>query len=401
MNENLAAVIVDVAVYFLRYPFPCGTNYVYSAGTVDCLDVAIVKVTTNGGEYGLGEITHGAFCQEPITGLITHFKRMLVGEPVMDFNRTWEAMYGSSLFWNRQGIGIGVMGGINMALHDLAGKLLGVPVYQLLGGKCRSAIRAYASNGLFDNAEQLIADAQRAAKRGFNAYKMRAIDPDNVIDLVDAFYGNVQGMDLIVDAVQGSCAVPWTTAAIRQMARRLEKYPILWLEEPRGVEDIEGYVEVRRDTCINIAGIESLPTAKAFREYLDRDAFSIVQFDIATSGFTEGLRIASLAAAHAKPVAIHSWGTAISAAAALHMALALPNCAMTEFCFMDHPLNGHLWDSALEPVNGRLCAPMTAGLGVRWDESLPLKYPSSPMVSSMIRTDEKDMLLTARAGRHA
>ena len=84
-------------------------------------------------------------------------------------------MYGSSLFWNRQGIGIGVMGGINIAMYDLLGKKLKLPVYQLLGGLNKNKIRIYASNGLFEKSENLIKDARKAFSLGFKVYKMRRI----------------------------------------------------------------------------------------------------------------------------------------------------------------------------------------------------------------------------------
>lgn len=389
MNKTIA----DVKARYLRYKFPSHIRYEYSGGVVEYMDAALVQVSCDDGSYGLGEITHGQFCYEPILGLIEHFKELLVGRPALEINRAWELMYGSSVFWNRQGLGIGVMGGINLAMYDLAGKLLNVPAYQLMGGLTRSRIRAYASNGLFRELEPLIADAKRAHEFGFDAYKMRVVTPETVIPLVAAFREQMPEMDLIVDAVQGSCAVPWSVAISKQLARELERYNVLWFEEPCRVENIEGYVEMRRSSSLNIAGAESLPTALAFKPYLEAGAFSILQFDIATSGFTEGLRIANLANAHQKPVAIHSWGTVVSALAGLHMALAIPNCAMTEYCFMDHPLNDALSNQPLRPRLGHFHAPDEPGLGVRFDESLLDKHRYTPSVNTMINTEERDLRL--------
>jgi D-galactarolactone cycloisomerase len=146
-------------------------------------------------------------------------------------------------------------------------------------------------------------------------------------------------MDLMVDAVQGSMAVPWAVAVSKRIAKQLEAYNVLWFEEPCSTEDISGYADVRSSTSVSIAGAESVPTAHAFKPFLDQGALDILQFDIATSGFTEGSRIASLAAAYRKPVAIHSWGTIVSMLAGVNMALTLPNCAITEYCFTDQPLN--------------------------------------------------------------
>ena len=112
-------------------------------------------------------------------------------------------------------------------------------------------------------------------------------------------------MDLIVDAVKGSAANPWTTKVSINLAKELEKYNILFFEEPCRVENLEGYKEIKKSTNLNIAGAESIPTARAFKPYLDSSAFDVLQFDIATSGFTEGRRIADLAYIHNKPIAIH------------------------------------------------------------------------------------------------
>jgi L-alanine-DL-glutamate epimerase-like enolase superfamily enzyme len=387
--------IADIQPVFLRYPFPTTIGYQYSGGLVENMDAALVRVTSENGEYGLGEITHGLFCYEPIIGLIEHFKRLLMGQPTLEINRTWELMYGSSVFWNRQGLGIGVMGGINIAMYDLAGKLLKLPVYQLLGGLGRSRIRAYASNGLFKEVEPLIADAERARQFGFTAYKMRVVTPETVVPLVETLRKRLPDMDVIVDAVQGSCATPWAVAVSKQLARRLERQGILWFEEPCRVEDIEGYVEMRKSTSVTIAGAESLPTALAFKPYLDREAFGLVQFDIGTTGFTEGLRIAALAAVHRKPVAIHSWGTAVSTLAGLHLALTIPNCSMAEYCFMNHPLNDRLSVSPFRPVSGYFHAPADPGLGVKFDEALLSEFPFRPSANTMISTEERDFQLSS------
>jgi len=386
--------ITNIEPLFLRYRFPSSIHYEYSGGVVENQDVALVRVTCDDGRFGLGEITHGQYCYEPIIGLIEHFKNLLVGRPVMEIGRAWEIMYGSSVFWNRQGVGIGVMGGINIAMYDLMGKLLEVPVYQMLGGLVRSRSRVYASNGLFRYKEPLVADAQRARQLGFTAYKMRVVTPDTIVPLVAALREAVPEMDLIVDAVQGSCAVPWSVAVSKQLARELEPYDVLWFEEPCRVENIEGYVEIRRFTSLNIAGAESLPTAHAFKPYLDREAFGVVQFDIATAGFTEGMRIGNLAAVHQRPVAIHSWGSVVSALAGLHLSLVLPNCAMTEYTFMDHPLNDRLAVEPLRPKDGFVSAPRTPGLGVKFDDALLEEFPYTPSRNTMISTDETDIRLT-------
>ena len=334
------STIENIEIFFIEYPFPKNLNYQYSGGLVENMIVGLIKITDSDGEYGLGEVTHAQFTHKPIIGLVEHFKNILIGLEIGKINNAWEKMYGSSVFWNREGIAIGVMGGINIAMYDLLGKKLKLPVYQLIGGLVKEKIKIYASNGLFESSEDLIKDANKAYKMGFRIYKMRIIKPDTVVNLVKDFKKEfAHRMELIVDAVQGSTSNPWANKVSINLAKELEKYKILFFEEPCRVEDIEGYKEIKKSTTLNIAGAESIPTARAFKPYLQSEVFDIVQFDIATSGFTEGRRIADLAYIYNKPLAIHSWGSAISIMAGIHFSLTIPNAAFTEYCFMDHPLN--------------------------------------------------------------
>jgi L-alanine-DL-glutamate epimerase-like enolase superfamily enzyme len=387
--------IKNIEIFFLEYPFPKHLNYKYSGGVVENMIVPIIRVTDSDGEYGIGEVTHGQFTHQPLIGLVKHFNDMLVGSEVNNINQAWEKMYGSSLFWNRQGIGIGVMGGINIAMYDLLGKKLKVPVYQLLGGLNKEEIRIYASNGLFDNSEQLLEDAKKAYDAGFRIYKMRVIDPLYLINLVSDFRKEFSDkMDLIVDAVQGSTSNPWATKVSINLAKELEQFKILFFEEPCRVENLDGYKEIKTSTTINIAGAESIPTARAFKPYFDANVFDVVQFDIATSGFTEGRRIADMAYVNNKPIAIHSWGSAISIMAGIHFSLSISNSAFTEYCFMDHPINQHLFEEGkINIVNGYIKKPNNYGLGINFDEKIISQFPYKEKINTMISTKENDIKL--------
>ena len=389
------STIQNIEVFFLEYPFPKNLNYQYSGGLVENMIVGLIKVTDSEGEYGLGEVTHAQFTHQPIIGLVNHFKNILIGLESNQINRVWEKMYGSSVFWNREGIGIGVMGGINIAMYDLLGKKLKLPVYQLLGGLNKEKIKIYASNGLFTSSDDLIKDARKAYKLGFRIYKMRVVTPDTIVNLVKDFRKEFSNkMDLIVDAVQGSTANPWGTKVSINLAKQLEQYKILFFEEPCRVENIEGYKEIKKSTNLNIAGAESIPTARAFKSYLESEAFDIVQFDIATSGFTEGRRIADLAYIYNKPIALHSWGSAISIMAGIHFSLTIPNSAFTEYCFMDHPLNKLLFENKkIEIKDGYIDKPKTYGLGVKFNQKIIEQFPYKDKINTMITTNDIDIQL--------
>ena len=387
--------VKKIEIFFLEYPFPKKLNYKYSAGVVENMIVPVVKLTDSNNNYGLGEITHGQFTHEPIIGLIKHFSDLLKNSETENINQAWEKMYGSSVFWNREGIGIGVMGGINIAMYDLLGKRMQIPTYKLLGGVQKEKIRIYASNGLFDNSKQLLEDAKKAYSLGFRVYKMRVINPDTILGLVKAFNKKFKNkMQLIVDAVQGSAANPWATKVSINLAKKLEKEEIVFLEEPFRVENLKGYKDIKKFTLLNIAGAESIPTARAFKKYLDEDVFDILQFDIATSGFTEGRRICDLAYIHNKPVAIHSWGSAISIMAGIHFGLTVPNVAFTEYCFMNHPINKELFENKkIQISNGETPKPKCNGLGVKFEDILSKKFPYKEKINTMISTDNYNIKL--------
>ena len=387
--------VKKIEIFFLEYPFPKKLNYKYSAGVVENMIVPVVKLTDSNNNYGLGEITHGQFTHEPIIGLIKHFSDLLKNSETENINQAWEKMYGSSVFWNREGIGIGVMGGINIAMYDLLGKRMQIPTYKLLGGVQKEKIRIYASNGLFDNSRQLLEDAKKAYSLGFRVYKMRVINPDTILGLVKAFNKKFKNkMQLIVDAVQGSAANPWATKVSINLAKKLEKEEIVFLEEPFRVENLKGYKDIKKFTLLNIAGAESVPTARAFKKYLDEDVFDILQFDIATSGFTEGRRICDLAYIHNKPVAIHSWGSAISIMAGIHFGLTVPNVAFTEYCFMNHPINKELFENKkIQISNGETPKPKCNGLGVKFQDILSKKFPYKEKINTMISTDNYNIKL--------
>ncbi|HMN84810.1 MAG TPA: mandelate racemase/muconate lactonizing enzyme family protein [Bauldia sp.] len=387
--------IAAIEVFFLRYDYPEDLKYRFIGGRVEALDVAVVRVTAESGEYGIGELTFGQFTYEPIVGLVTHFGRLLAGHPVERITHAWEIMYLSSAFWNRAGLGIAVMGAINMAMYDLVGKIRGVPVHALLGGFVRPRARVYASNGLFTDAEELVADVRRAEAAGFDGYKLRVVSTKTIVDQLTAFRDTVgDGMDVMVDAVQGAVSVPWSMGVARRLPRDIEPFAPAWLEEPVRIENLDGWASVRDQSRVNIAGAESIPTAFAFRPYLERGAFDILQFDIATAAFTEGTRIGHLAAVHGLPVALHSWGTAISIAAGIHMALVMPNCTITEYNFTRHPLNDLLFAEPLRIEDGHVAAPTTPGLGLRFDPEWVKEYPYEAAASTLTLVEDRDIQLS-------
>jgi D-galactarolactone cycloisomerase len=195
--------------------------------------------------------------------------------------------------------------------------------------------------------------------------------------------------------------VPWSIALSKQLAKEMERYNVPWFEKPCRVENIKDYVEVRRSTSMTLARAESLPTAAAFKPNLDREAFGIETFDCSTSGFTDGLRITNLAEVHHRPAAIHSWGSVVSALTGLQLALVMPSCAITEYGFMDHPLNDLPSVEPLRPKDGYFEAPTTSVLGLQFDDGRLQKHPYVATQNTMVSADEADIRLTGIGGRRS
>jgi L-alanine-DL-glutamate epimerase-like enolase superfamily enzyme len=202
-----------------------------------------------------------------------------------------------------------------------------------------------------------------------------------------------------VDAIQGAIAYPWSMGVARQLADDIAPFAPAWLEEPVQIENLDGWASIRAQSKVNIAGAESIPTAFQFRPYLERGAFDILQFDIATAAFTEGMRIGNLAAVYGLPVALHSWGTAVSIMAGIHMASVMPNCAITEYNFTQHPLNDLLLVEPIRVEDGHVTPPRTPGLGLKFEEAWVDKYPYRVTLNTLTLVEDGDIQLSASSAR--
>ncbi len=233
----------------------------------------------------------------------------------------------------RRGVTICAMSGIDLALWDIFGKSLGVPVYKLLGGGYRTKIAAYASGG-HAPAEHAGEQALGYLEHGFRAMKMRVGGMDapritagsaaRVAAVRDAIGPDI---GLMVDA-HGSLT---TTQAVN-LALALEEYDISWFEEPVASDNWSGMARVRNSTSIPISTGENDFTRYDFRDIIANEAADILQPDLALcGGFTSARRIAALAQAANLQVAPHVWGSAVLFYASLHLAAAIPNCPIFEF----------------------------------------------------------------------
>lgn len=373
--------IRDVRATWLRHPIPPERQHTSDFGRLTTFDMTLVTVTTEDGRTGYGE-AKAAVGSAGVNGAVVasveqELRPLLIGEDARQIARLWEIMYNGSRahfalergrgfpVLGRRGVTISAMSGVDMALWDLLGKSLNVPVYQLLGGKCRATLPAYASGGWAD-AAGIAAQLQGYLDRGgFGAVKMRVGSMDGTVARsVERARAAREGLGpdvgIMVDA-HGTFSV----REAQRFARGVADCDLAWFEEPVNADDRAGAAEVRASTDIPIAAGESEFTRFDFRDLISARAVDILQPDLAIAGgITEGARIAALASTHQLLVAPHLWGSALLFASGLHLAAATPNCTILEYSLGFNPLLHDLCEETFPVVDGRITIPDRPGLGV-------------------------------------
>lgn len=345
-------------------------------------DALIVKVTTDAGITGIGEVDssplavkgaiEGPFSHTTTTGL----REVVIGEDPLETEYLWYKMYRANIYSGRRGIGIHAMSGIDMALWDIKGKALGLPVWKLLGGGFHKKLRCYASS-LFGRTPEATHDlARRFRDRGFNAVKFgwdpMGQDAKTDVELVrQGRKGLGDDADLLIDA-----GLVWDAKTAIQRAQAFEEYNIFWLEEPLRPDDYEGYRKLSEATSLHIAAGEEESNRLSYLDLMDRGKIDVVQIDLTRcGGFTEAVKIASLAYDRGLVVANHGFTTYINVTAALHFLNAIPNALIVEFVAEEETtLREKITKQKLRAVDGYLAIPDAPGLGIDLDEEGVRKY---------------------------
>jgi L-alanine-DL-glutamate epimerase-like enolase superfamily enzyme len=343
---------------------------------------SLIKVETDDGAYGLGETYAGVYAPEAVAGLVAQFAHDLIGEPAFDTLALWGRLRLASSYWGRAGLSQSVIGGIETALWDLKGKVLGQPVCALLGGKRHDALPAYASGGNDKPFDQLAAELRGYLAAGYRAIKIRInnLTPQQIEEKVAVSRNALgAGPGLAVDAVQGTAARPWSTKTAVAIAKLIEPYDILWLEEPAEVTNYAGFAEIRRRASIPVAGGETVTSLLEAERYIDADALDLFQPDATMiGGIGMFRRVAELCERRFVPVAAHAWSSGVGIMANYHAAFASPNCAMLELPNVPNPLRDELLTEPLRLVDGKILTPTAPGLGVTLPDDLEARYPYRP-----------------------
>jgi L-alanine-DL-glutamate epimerase-like enolase superfamily enzyme len=330
----------------------------------------LVKITTDDGTVGWGE-GHAPLGPRATQAVVEDvLAPLLVGQDALAIERHWERMYGSMrLRGHSAGYQLEALSGVDIALWDLAGRLLDVPVYQLLGGPFRVELPAYASGVPGNTVDERVSAALGFVDAGYTAVKTSIgrgdVDTDlaGVAAIAEALRGQA---DLLVDA-HGAC----TAENVLYVGRRLQDLGVYWLEDPLPPEDVDGYVHLAAALDMAIAAGETECTRWQFEERLSRRAVDVILPDICRAGgISEGRRIATVASLHNTRWAAHvSMGSAVHVAAAAHLAAASANFLIFEFSSTPNPIGDQLLTAPLQPECGTLRVPDGPGLGITFDEA--------------------------------
>jgi L-alanine-DL-glutamate epimerase-like enolase superfamily enzyme len=361
-------------------------------------DNLVVEVHTDEGLIGVGETdTNPWVARECIRARGTHcmalgLEEMLLGLDPLPVEAVWQKLYAGSKMTGRRGALICALGALDMALWDIRGQALGVPVYELLGGAARSRITPYASllpqgHTLAQYRASLLDKVRRARALGYQAAKLEVCingpyrhngmqeADEEVVNLVAACREAVgPDMVLMVDV-----AYAWSDAnqALRVL-QQLEPYDLFFVETPLDIDDLDGYAYLHASSPIRIAAGEWQNTHFEFEDLADRGQVDVLQPDVGrVGGLTEARQVCQLAASRARLIVPHCWKSAIGIAASAHLAAACPVCPYIEF--LPPELSESLIRTSLvtnEPrvVDGTLALPTRPGLGIELNRDALERY---------------------------
>ena len=347
-----------------------------------------IRVYADQGLYGQGESTDAAV---GTVALVNQFRQFLVGQDPLNVDALWERIRVSGIFAGAQGGQyVTALTGLEIALWDLAGKALGLPVYQLLGGKFRDKIRIYCDSDMDD---PLGPESDKKLpwikEQGFTAMKIdldEAADP-NRFDRVNWTANNAE-VDRMVRWVRHvresipkemelACDMHgrYDAGTAKRVAKELEPFRLLWLEEPVPAEDIDAMADVRQSTSTPIATGENLYMRWGYRELLGKNAVDIIQPDLQkTGGLSEGRKIANLAQTHYVPVAPHCVVSPIGMMSTAHVCASIPNFLVCEWHWINFPEFWKNWVKEGEIIQrGYVTVTDKPGLGVEMNEEAARK----------------------------
>lgn len=354
-----------------------------------------IKLQTDAGIEGLGEVYSIPFHPHVVEKMVEDVVgRCVVGQEANDIERIWRSVYSSGFIQRPDITVMGILSAIEMACWDIVGKDVGKPVYKLLGGQVHEKLRSYTyiypkPGDKTDVYADPVLAAERAAeyvKMGFTALKF---DPAGPYTAYDGRQLSLEALDLSerfckllreavgskADLLFGTHGQMTASGALR-LARRLEPYDPLWLEEPMPPDNPSEMAKIARGTSIPIATGERLTTKYEFLRLLQEGSASILQMNLGrVGGILEGKKIASMAEAYHVQIAPHLYCGPVVGAANVQLATCSPNFLIQESILDWKGFHSEILKKPMLWQDGYIIPPTEPGLGIELDEDVARANP--------------------------
>ncbi len=354
---------------------------------VDCFRTnwVFVKVYTDEGIDGVGEATL-EYKEKALVGAVEHIKEYLVGKNPLEIEKHWHATYRDA-YWRGGPVLMSALSAVEMALWDILGKSLNVPVYQLLGGKVNDNARIYV-NAWFSGAktpDEFAEKAKIAVQRGVTAMKWDPFgkayleisnkDLNTALECVAKVREAVGNeVDLLIEG-HGRFNIPTGI----KIAKELEQFKPMLFEEPVPPDNLDALKEVRDKSPVAISAGERLYTRWDYKPMFDKMAADFIQPDIShAGGIMELKKIAAEAECRYIAFAPHNPSGPVANAATLQLAACCPNFSILEIVYSDVEWRKDVTNESLEYKDGFITIPDKPGLGIELNEEECLKHPYKP-----------------------
>ena len=350
----------------------------------------IVKVETDSGIHGIGEATLEGRSRTVETA-VHELSRYLVGKDPFAIEKHYQELYRRAFYAGGE-VQMSAISGVEMALWDIKGKALGVPVYELLGGRTRDRIQLYANawyqQGM--SVDEFHAAAREVVNLGVKGLKFNPWGRRPDIDFYrldnSVLNSGVEAVAAVRDAVGPDVAIYIdcngifnTTGNAIRAAKAIEPYNISFFEEPVPHENLDAMAFVRSKIDIPVATGERLFTIFSFQQLLERQGADIIQPDMSNcGGILEARKIAAIADAHYVAVAPNNPNGEVAYAAAVQLAACIPNFLVLEH-FPPEPWRFEVCQNPMTVENGWLQIPDRPGLGVEFNEEAAANHPYKPV----------------------
>ena len=364
--------------------------------TMKILDIKIIrasrylfiKIETDAGITGIGEAGAWSF-PDATEGAIEKFRKQLIGKNPLTVEHHWQSMYRSTYF--RGAVIMSAVSAIDIALWDIKGKALGVPVYELLGGKCRDRVRAYAPVFEF-TADKMASGCRKLKEKGFTAARLMITDglKNGRSEMETAIFSNrvrnaVEKVRLCREAVgedfdlclEVHRSMNPSEAAL--FAREVEVYRPMFIEDPIPPDNCNAMAEMALKTSVPLATGERFINIQEFELLLAKNGAKYVRPDLCVvGGITASKKIAAIAEAHYVGIVPHNPLGPVSTAACLQLDACIPNFGIQEFpSFYEGSGESDMMVEPFEVVDGCIMIPDAPGIGIDLIPDIAERFPPS------------------------